>query len=74
LESRVLRERPDRSETAAVQGQHGQSEGGSRVRPAEGMDLTANGQVLTGPWTLEVITGSITDEALKEYSRSADSE
>jgi hypothetical protein len=38
------------------------------------MDLTANGQVLTGPWTLEVITGSITDETLKEYSKLADGE
>ena len=26
----------------------------------------------TGPWRLELITGSVTDETVKEYSRPAD--
>jgi hypothetical protein len=41
------------------------------------MDLTANGQVLTGtwteentgPWSLELVASSVTAQTMKEYSR-----
>jgi hypothetical protein len=26
----------------------------------------------TGPWTLELVTGTVTEETLKKYSRPAD--
>ena len=44
---------------------------GSRSRLM--MDLTANGQVLTGTWTEET-NPAVTDETLKEHSRPVDSD